>query len=284
MNNRGTFELSSFDLKSFTDIWQKNGTVIPGFSSRFSYSRGQFAFSFENAEHLPEVIVVYETTGSENIISKENEHLGELRHYRTETVSWKSYDGLDIYGLFRPAGEKSPLIVVVHGGPTSAATEEFLGKTSLMVSSGYSVFIPNYRGSTGKGRKYAEANIGDLGGKDFEDITSGVEYLIANNRVDPGRVYITGGSYGGFIAAWAASQSKLFKASAALFGISDWISFHGTNDIPSWDALAYDEDPYKFVRFVRFVEFAVRRTRRRTLTNSTNLTNPIAAAAAAIAP
>lgn len=253
LNNMGTFELSVFDFKSFRNIWQKDGTVIPEFSPKFSYSNGKFAFSFENSDQPPEVMIVDEKTGLGEVISKENERLrDDLKHYSTEKISWKSRDGFEIYGLFRSAGDKKPLIVSVHGGPTASATEDFIGRTSIMVSRGYSVFVPNYRGSTGKGRKYAESNVGDMGGKDLEDIESGVEYLISKGLVDGKRVYIAGGSYGGFIAAWAASQTKLFKASAAFFGISDWISFHGTNDIPDWDRLAYDQDPYEFDKFVKF--------------------------------
>jgi prolyl oligopeptidase len=112
--------------------------------------------------------------------------------------------------------------------------------------------MPNYRGSTGKGRKYAELNLGDMGGMDFQDIMAGIDYLKEKGYIDPDRIGITGGSYGGFMTSWAVTQSPIFKVGIGLFGISDWVSFHGTTNIAEWDAIQYGESPYVYDKFIKF--------------------------------
>jgi len=156
-------------------------------------------------------------------------------------------------GLENTGDKPSPLVVHVHGGPTSSVKPAYLSSLgALLASQGYLVFYPNYTGSVGRGSAFAEANRGDLGGQDFKDIMSGVEAIIAKYNIDPSRVYLEGGSYGGFMAMWAATQTDVFAAIAALFGVSDWLSFHGTSNLSDWDELHLDESPYKYARYDTF--------------------------------
>lgn len=248
-NNMGTFEIQ--ELGSDEAIWSSFGTVTPSFSPQFSLEGELFAFAFTSKDQPQEAFKV-DMKGNTEKISDENSALDGLKSYSSELIKWKSTDDLEIYGLFRKAADNAPLVVVIHGGPTSASTESFLDYWTLLLGSGFSVFMPNYRGSTGKGRKYAELNRGDMGGMDFKDIMSGLDYLLAHEKVDERRVYITGGSYGGFMSAWAVTQTDRFAASVSLFGIVDWISFHGVSSLATWDSIHYDQDPYAFDRFLKF--------------------------------
>jgi dipeptidyl aminopeptidase/acylaminoacyl peptidase len=174
----------------------------------------------------------------------------------TETVHWKGADGWDMQGLLiRPSlsseGGALPMVTVVHGGPTNAYTHQFyagqgrLGWMQLLAVQGMAVFLPNPRGSTGWGLEFAESNIGDMGGKDWEDIQKGVDYLIQQGIADPDRLGITGWSYGGFMTAWAVTQTDRFKAAMMGAGISDWRSFHGRSYLCDWDAKHYgNADPW----------------------------------------
>jgi prolyl oligopeptidase len=121
-----------------------------------------------------------------------------------------------------------------------------------LISKGFSVFLPNYRGSIGKGRKYAEANRGDMGGMDLQDILAGMDFLVSSGRTSTARWFITGGSYGGFMTSWAITQTDRFSAAVGLFGISDWFSFHGTTNIPDWDSIHYDASPYSGDTYRKF--------------------------------
>jgi dipeptidyl aminopeptidase/acylaminoacyl peptidase len=83
----------------------------------------------------------------------------------------------------------------------------------------------------------AGAVVGDMGGADAVDITSGVEALIADGTADPARIGVMGGSYGGFLSAWLITQSELFAAAVPMFPVTDWTQQHGISCIPGWDAL-----------------------------------------------
>jgi dipeptidyl aminopeptidase/acylaminoacyl peptidase len=162
-------------------------------------------------------------------------------------LSWRAADGLEIEGLVvLPAGEgPHPAVVKVHGGPTAAYWWSFphMGDVDL-AAAGYAVFLPNPRGSAGRGQAFATANLGDMGGGDLGDILAGVDELVAQGLVDDDRVAVMGGSYGGFMAAWAVSQTDRFRASVAMAAVTNWLSFHNTTNIGRFDELFLDADPY----------------------------------------
>lgn len=248
-SHMGTFEIT--DMSTGKGIWSASGSVFPIFSPKFAFNGESFVLAHASAKQRPEVFLIG-MNGSSMQISRENDGLEDLVSYPSETVTWKAEDGREIYGIFRKAKDNAPLVVIVHGGPTSASVENFLDLSTVILGAGFSVFMPNYRGSTGKGRVYAELNRGDMGGKDFGDVMSGIDHIVGTRSVDGSRIYITGGSYGGFLSAWAVTQTDRFTASVSLFGISDWISFHGVASIGPWDSFHYDQDAYAFDRHVKF--------------------------------
>lgn len=248
-NRMGTFGIHRVDGSG--SVWSSYGSVVPAFSPKFSYGGGRFALGFTSRDQPQEVFIINEK-GKSDTVSSVNSELSDLKSYSSTPVKWNSEDGMEIYGLFRDAGKNSPLVVIVHGGPTHSNTEAFMDLSTLLLGAGFSVFLPNYRGSTGMGRKYAELNRGDMGGMDFTDIMTGLDHIIKTNAVDRDRIYITGGSYGGFMSAWAITQTSRFKAAVSLFGISDWVSFHGVSSLADWDSMHYDQDPYEFDRFQKF--------------------------------
>ncbi len=171
---------------------------------------------------------------------------------QTDTIRWKGADGWEMQGLLiRPLGRSSgpaPMITDVHGGPTGmtgysySPAKRYFG---VLAGQGFAVFLPNYRGSTGWGLEFAESNIGDMGGKDWEDIQKGIDYCVAEGIADPKRLGISGGSYGGFMTAWAVTQTDRFKAGVMSAGVSDWRSFHGRSYLCDWDSIHYgDADPW----------------------------------------
>jgi dipeptidyl aminopeptidase/acylaminoacyl peptidase len=153
--------------------------------------------------------------------------------------------------LIRPvgyvAGRAYPLITWFHGGPTSVYNARFYGNhtVGLLAATGFAVFLPNPRGSVGWGRAFAEANVGDLGGKDFGDILAGIDHLVEQGIANPDRLGVGGWSYGGFMTAWAITQTSRFKAAVAGAGIASWRSFHGVSHLTAWDAIHLAADPYE---------------------------------------
>jgi dipeptidyl aminopeptidase/acylaminoacyl peptidase len=165
---------------------------------------------------------------------------------KTENIEWTN-DGFKVQGwLLYPAGwepkdggpgKKYPLIVSVHGGPSSAVTPHWpgVGYGGVPFSAlGYFVFMPNPRGSYGQGEKFTQANVKDFGYGDLRDILAGMDVLEKRFPIDKDREGLTGWSYGGFMTMFGVTQTTRFKAAVAGAGISDWQSYYGENSIDQW--------------------------------------------------
>jgi len=156
---------------------------------------------------------------------------------KTESVEWTN-EGFHVQGWltypvnYDPA-KKYPLIVSVHGGPSSSIGPRW-GTMSTYSLAGYFVFQPNPRGSFGQGEAFAAANKKDFGYGDLRDILTGVDAVEKKVSVDPKREGLTGWSYGGFMTMFAVTQTHRFRAAVAGAGISDWLSYYGENSIDQW--------------------------------------------------
>ncbi len=194
-------------------------------------------------------------------LTTSNPWLAERRLAAQEIVRYAARDGLMIEGLLlRPLdarpGQKVPLVVIAHGGPESHYKNGWLTRYSepgqLLAADGYAAFYPNYRGSTGRGVTFARAAFGDAVGREFDDVLDGVDHLVGLGLVDPAKVGITGGSYGGYFTAWATTRySERFAAGVMFVGISDSLVKARTTDIPREDALVHTgttplENPQRF--------------------------------------
>lgn len=144
-----------------------------------------------------------------------------------EHVWYPSADGLQIPALLYrprdvPVGTRLPAIVYVHGGPTAQWLRGFDAFAQYMVDHGYVVLEPNIRGSTGYGRAFREMNLKDWGGGDLDDTVAGAVYLNTLPFVDPDRLGVFGGSYGGYMTYVASvKHPDLWRAAVAWVGITD---------------------------------------------------------------
>ncbi len=167
----------------------------------------------------------------------------------TTIVKWKGPDNFEIEGLLiKPlgyqAGNRYPLVLMIHGGPYGRFINGFNSRAQVFATYGYAVLMPNPRGSTGYGNKFTTANVGNWGGHDFKDIMAGVDHLVANGVADPDKLVVMGGSYGGFMTFWTITQTDRFKAAIGHAGISDWYSFHGQSDIPGLIEYGFAGQPW----------------------------------------
>jgi dipeptidyl aminopeptidase/acylaminoacyl peptidase len=144
-----------------------------------------------------------------------------------QDYSWTSVDGLQIHGyLYRPAQEPKGTIIHIHGGPTYHSQDCIDNEIQLYARNGYVVLTPNYRGSTGYGLAFQEAIKQDgWGGLEQQDIRAGIEKLIADDIAKPGKVGITGTSYGGYSSWWAITHfpPSIISAAAPVCGMTDLV-------------------------------------------------------------
>ena len=176
--------------------------------------------------------------GSPRQITHENDAL--TPQVTARSITWKS-EGYEVQGwLTGPAavepGKSYPMIVQVHGGPSSAVQPQFMwkGPTNDLVQHGFFVFQPNPRGSFGQGEAFTRANVKDFGGGDLRDILAGVDAVEKAAPIDDKRLGVYGHSYGGFMTMWTVTHSNRFKAAVAGAGIANWVSYYGQNGIDTW--------------------------------------------------
>lgn len=188
---------------------------------------------------------VYRYAGGEvRRLTDSNPWLADVDLARQEVVRYEARDGLEIEGiLYYPLdfeeGDRHPLILMVHGGPESHYSNGWLTAYSRpaqhAAGKGYFVFFQNYRGSTGRGVAFSMRSFGRPAMEEFDDLVDGVDHLDEQGLIDPERVGITGGSYGGYATAWGATvYSERFAAAVMNVGLSNQIAAFGTSDIP-WE-------------------------------------------------
>ena len=156
---------------------------------------------------------------------------------RSELLTWEGADGWEIEGVLTypidyVEGQSYPMILQVHGGPHGRYSKAFNAGSQIWAARGYAVLRGNPRGSSGRSYEFSNANYMDWGGKDFEDLMEGVDYVVDMGVADPDQLAIMGGSYGGFMTFWSVTQTDRFKAAIGHAAISDWYAFYGQTDIP----------------------------------------------------
>ena len=196
------------------------------------------AYREVQARTMGDVVVMDVGSRQTRRLTTVNPQLKELALGELKPVSWKSFDGMEIWGLLLTppdhAGKsRLPLLVYCHGGPIGGVTlglfPQFMHvpgqidpyPTEAFASAGYAVLFPMPRGGSGYGEAGHRMIINDWGGPDFKDIMAGVDHLIAQGLADGARLGVMGASYGGYMTNWIVTQTSRFKAAAAGASIAD---------------------------------------------------------------
>jgi dipeptidyl aminopeptidase/acylaminoacyl peptidase len=204
---------------------------------------GRLAYVGVGFDRLPELFLtdVGGNSQQKSHLHKEWEgiHLADANRF------WfKSFDGTRIEAaLMKPAlatkrRNKLPLVLLVHGGPSSNFSADYFWFNSwpqLLVTRGYEVLMVNPRGSAGYGEEFLKANRADWGGGDFKDLMLAVDAVLAQGETDADHIGIGGWSYGGEMSTWAITQTNRFKAAVVGGGVFDQVAEFETEDRPAGD-------------------------------------------------
>lgn len=236
---------------------------------RFSRDGGSLYFIYNGPRHPPDLWSVSLASGRKRQLTRslpDTYRPGDF--VAPKVVRWES-EGLTIAGLlylpkgFRPSAKvKPPAVLYVHGGPTWQYKNEWYVLSQALASAGYVVLCPNYRGSTGYGRSFQEANRFDLGGADMRDVIAGARWLVEHGYADARRLAITGASYGGYLTMTALTRyPQVFAVGSAVVPYLNWFTEHENerDDLKYWDLENFgdpvkDADRYREYSPIYFME------------------------------
>ena len=147
-----------------------------------------------------------------------------LVHYPSRDGRWTI--SAFLYVPFNMArNEQNAAIVYIHGGPTSQTMNSFNRFVQFAVNQGYMVLAPNYRGSTGYGKEFQQANLFDMGGGDLQDVLAGVDWIKQTGHLDPKKIAVMGGSYGGYLSMMAVTKAPdVWAAAVPIVPFVNWFT------------------------------------------------------------
>jgi acylaminoacyl-peptidase len=199
---------------------------------------GNFAFTYTWTDTPSDIAVGSLSNPDARVITAVNEDLFSYKKLGEVEEIWyeSSHDGRKIHGWFiKPPdfdpSKKYPMIIGIHGGPFSNYGFRFNLEQQFMAASGYVVLYTNPRGSTSYGEEFGNLIHHAYPGKDFYDLNSGVDAMIAKGFIDEDRLYVTGGSGGGVLTCWMVGNTDRFRAAVSLYPVINWYSWSLTSDI-----------------------------------------------------
>ncbi|HSJ58793.1 MAG TPA: S9 family peptidase, partial [Anaerolineae bacterium] len=218
--------------------------VAPGVHHRPRFvGPRHLVFAFDNPAHPPDLWLL--DLASAELRQLTHSLPAELRDAPwvvPDLVTYPSLDGTPVPALlYTPAGsgdEPPPAVVYVHGGPGWLTQVTWDPVVQHMVSRGWAVLAPNYRGSTGYGRAWQLANRFDLGGCDTRDVVAGADYLVRERLADPRRIALTGRSWGGYLTMTGLTfYPDRWAAGSAVVPFLNWFTAHANvrPDLQHWD-------------------------------------------------
>jgi dipeptidyl aminopeptidase/acylaminoacyl peptidase len=235
-----TLSIDGGEPKLLTDAGTAHGIVPAG---------GAIHFQHQSLTRPPEIAVL-RGNGLERISSFNDALLSELSLSQPETYRFEGASGEEVQAyLLKPAGfdpsKKHPLVHMIHGGPygTFGDAWSFRWNAQTIVAQGYVVTMVNFHGSSSFGEKFARSILGDWGGKPAEDILRATDHLLARGFVDEKRMAITGGSYGGYMTCWLATQTDRFACAIAHAAVFNLSSLYGS-DVTQGSDLEFGAVPW----------------------------------------
>ena len=231
---------------------------------------GTIAFIGSTRTHPDELYVVASADAKPRRLTDVNAFVDKLDLGRTESVQWKTDDGMDADGVLTypvgyRRGRKYPLVLVIHGGPEGASTMRFSPLPQLLSAAGFLVLQPNYRGSTNLGDAYQHAIYRDTGEGPGKDVMAGLAAVEKLGIVDKVRIGVSGWSYGGYMTTWLTGHYDVWKAAVSGAALTDWvmdytIAYYQVGDVyffgsTPWTDAGWDiwrqQSPITYVRKVK---------------------------------
>jgi dipeptidyl aminopeptidase/acylaminoacyl peptidase len=188
--------------------------------------KGEIAFAGSTATHPSELYYMPSSSDAPKRLTNFNQPIADLQLGKVERFTWQGPDGFHEDGIlvYPPdfnKDKKYPLVLYIHGGPTSASTTAFSSPPHLFAARGYVVFEPNYRGSDNQGNNYERAIYNDAGDGPGRDVMAGIEAVKKLGFVDDSKIAVTGWSYGGYMTSWLIGHYQIWKTAVSGASVDD---------------------------------------------------------------
>ncbi|HKR27309.1 MAG TPA: S9 family peptidase [Acidobacteriaceae bacterium] len=215
--------------------------------------QGQIAFTGTEPRRPTEVYIIDSPGAKPRRLTSFHAPFDTLNVGRSEVVTWKSpdkapnnwmEDGILTYPPDYTPGKKLPLVLYIHGGPTSNSKDTFSTFAQLIAAQGWLVFEPNYRGSDNEGQDFDRAIVNDSGDGPGRDVLAGVEMLKKRGMVDENNIAVTGWSYGGYMTSWLIGHAQFWKAAIAGAPVTNLIDQYNLSDSNVARAASIGGSPY----------------------------------------
>ncbi|MFW6075767.1 MAG: S9 family peptidase [Chloroflexota bacterium] len=248
-----TLATLNWDGSKYRELFEEPAGSFPSMPT-FAESGTRVAGVWEDSANAPDVYCHDLVSGAVKRRTHLNPELEDAALGELELVRWQTGDGLEVEGiLLKPygyeQGTRYPMVVVVHGGPTWYWADQFFATwhewAHYLAGRGYAVLMPNPRGSTGRGSDFVNALFSEIGRGEYTDIMAGVDAMIERGIADPDRLGIGGWSWGGYMTAWAVTQTDRFKAAVMGAGLPNMITDNSIGDIPSANLSYFEYSPYE---------------------------------------
>jgi dipeptidyl aminopeptidase/acylaminoacyl peptidase len=195
---------------------------------------GSIAFVASDPRRPAELYYMSSAAATPKRLTDLNHGIAALQLGNVESIEWQSdgmkHDGVVTYPPNFVRGQKYPLALVIHGGPTAASLLSFAAQAQLMAAHGWVVFQPNYRGSDHRGNMYQRAIVNDWGEGPGRDVMAGIAALKKLGFVDESRVAVTGWSYGGYMTTWLIGHYPGWRVAMAGAPLTDWVDEYNFSD------------------------------------------------------
>jgi len=221
--------LAGFPLTGGGEV--KRLTPEAGAVASYDEAAGHVAVLWTTDSSAPEIYAL-EGTKLRKLTGHNDALVAGLQLAPTQDLSAKTSDGSEVHSLLTmplgyTPGTKVPMLLWIHGGPTSQDTHGFNVDRQLFATHGYAVLNVNYRGSTGRGHAYSESINADWGDKEILDLQASVDAAIATGNIDADRLGVGGWSYGGILTDYTIASTTRFKAASSGAGMGNALGFYG---------------------------------------------------------
>lgn len=196
---------------------------------------GAIAFVASAPNHPSELFLLPAGATTPRRLTDYNAWIERYRLSTPHTIAWRTFDGQQADGVvLTPPGwhsvTRAPLVLYIHGGPTSASTTGYSGFAQVLAAHGWLVFEPNYRGSDNLGLTFARTTVPHISSVPGKDIEAGLTRVLAEYGADPNRIAVSGWSEGGLMTSWLITHDQRWRAAVSGAAVNDWVQYHDMTD------------------------------------------------------